>query len=69
MSTGFEIVDYVTQPILERVVREERLGHEHPRKSRDQRSQPARDEGDDADPLNEGEAVNSISSQHIDLRI
>jgi hypothetical protein len=55
----------ISKPILERVTREERLGYEHPKKSRELQPRRVRRSPDD-----KADEVTSVtSSTHIDLRI
>jgi hypothetical protein len=55
----------ISKPILERVTREERLGHEHPKRGRELQSRRTRRSPDD-----QADEVTSVtSSTHIDLRI
>ncbi len=69
MSDDFGLLSLVVSPILERVVREERLGGEQPRKPRNLRSKVVRKTEDSA-PLDSTEgADDSMSSNHLDLRI
>jgi hypothetical protein len=71
MSDGFPVLDSVTAPFLERVVREEPLGREHPRRNRDENAEPHRKAAEDQAQQvpDDGEATDSMSSLHIDLRI
>ncbi len=59
----------ISGTFLEKVARDERLNHDHPRKSRDQRPEKARPNGagnseQDADP-----EESPKPSAHIDLRV
>ena len=65
MADGVELSNLVNSPVLERIVREERLGRDHPRKPRDQGTKPAKENGPEDDNASDA----SVSSQHIDLRI
>ncbi len=71
MPDDFGLLNPVNSPILERVVREERLGRDHPRKQRDRKSERSREDelqtGDASDLSEEKET--SMSSTHIDLRV
>jgi hypothetical protein len=71
MPGGFGTINSVLSPILERVVKEERLGSDHPRKGRDGKSERHRQghlpEGSRSEAPEDATA--SISSTHIDLRI
>ncbi len=71
MPDDFGLLNPVNSPILERVVREERLGRDHPRKQRDRKSERSREDElqtGDASDLSEGKET-SMSSTHIDLRV
>ncbi len=71
MPDDLGVVNPVFSPILERVVREERLGRDHPRKQREKKSERSREDeiqsGDTQDRPEEIET--SMSSTHIDLRV
>ncbi len=69
MPDDFGHLNLVTPTFLERIVRGELLGQEHPRKPRDQAAKSAKNTGADNTPENESDTKASISSQHIDLRI
>jgi hypothetical protein len=71
MPDDFGSVHSILHPILERVGREERLGRDHPRKNREGKSERARADQKTADspPDRPNENVDSMSSNHIDLRI
>ena len=67
MSGGLEIVIPVASPLLERVAKEERVGRDHPRRPRDERSAHG---GKHSEPETNDQAGDSkMSSTHIDLRI
>jgi hypothetical protein len=69
MSDDFGLTNLVVSPFLERVVREERLGGDQPRKQRYSRERLAR-KTEDSPSQDEKEGVDdSMSSNHIDLRI
>lgn len=69
MSDDFGLLNLVVSPILERVVQEERLSGDQPRKQRNLKSKLDRKAGE-GDPLETTEGANdSISSNHIDLRV
>ena len=69
MSDDFGLLNLVASPLLERVGREERLNSDQSRKQRNAKSKPAR-KTEDGIPLDESEgADDSMSSNHIDLRI
>lgn len=68
MSDDFGLVNLVVSPFLE-IAREERLGHDQPRKQRFVRERQA-PKTEDRTPVDETEGVeDSMSSNHIDLRI
>ena len=70
MSDDFGLVNPVTPPLLERIEREEPLKRDQPRKHKDLRSKPGRKNTETVSPTDGNEQVNdSISSNHIDLRI
>jgi hypothetical protein len=71
MPDGFGLFHLVSEPLLERVVKEQRLGRDHPRKSRDGKGTKSREDGSqDADsPADAAESETPMSSSHIDLRI
>jgi len=70
MADGFGLSNLVTSTFLERIVREERLGQDHPRKPRDQGAKPAKEDGNvSAPPDEDKKAEPPMSSQHIDLRV
>ena len=69
MSDDFGLLNLAVSPILERVVQEERLSGDQPRKQRNLKSKLVR-KAEELDPLETTEESNdSISSNHIDLRI
>jgi len=69
MSDDFGLLNPVASPFLERIVAEERLSGDQPRKQRTLKSKPARKESD-SDPADGMQKTDdSMSSQHIDLRI
>jgi len=68
MSDDFGLVNLVATPFLE-IVRDERLGDDRPRKQRYIRGRQAQ-KTEDSTPPDETEGVeDSMSSNHIDLRI
>jgi hypothetical protein len=69
MSDDFGLPNLVVSPFLERVAREERLGSDQPRKQRTIKSKSGRKTEDSASPNETEEANDSMSSNHIDLRI
>ncbi|MBN1571494.1 MAG: hypothetical protein JXA73_26900 [Acidobacteria bacterium] len=69
MSDDFGLLNPVVSPFLERVVREEQLSGDQPRKQRYLRPKSARKTEDSASPDESEEAHDSMSSTHIDLRI
>jgi len=71
MADGFGWLSPIVTPHLERVVRDERLQRELPRKSQEGRSGRHREEPrpPEAEPDSGREAMTSESPTHIDLRI
>jgi hypothetical protein len=69
MSDDFGLLNPVVSPFLERVAREERLGGDQPRKQRTGKPRSAQKTEDSASPDETEGADNSMSSNHIDLRI
>jgi hypothetical protein len=71
MSDGLGLLTPVTAPLLEKVVREERMGRDHPRKRQEQKADSSKEDGGDG--ANSDDAASdtgtSMSSNHIDLRI
>jgi hypothetical protein len=71
MPDGFGLLNPVVAPFLEKIVREEHLGRDHPRKRREGKNWPAKEDEihseESADDTKE--ADNSKSSTHIDLRV
>ena len=67
MSGGLEIVIPVASPLLERVAKEERVGRDHPRRPRDEKSSQG-GKGSQAD-TDDAAGDSKMSSTHIDLRI
>jgi hypothetical protein len=59
----------ISKPILERVAREERLGYEQPRKSREPQARRTRRGPDEESGEKADEVTTPMSSTHIDLRI
>lgn len=69
MSDEFGLLNLVASPILERVVKEDRLSGNPPRRQRTLKSELAK-KTEDSMPPDETEGANdSMSSNHIDLRI
>jgi len=69
MSDDFGLLNLVVSPFLERVGREERLSGDQPRKQKNLKSKPAEKDPDSTAPDTTTKTDDSISSQHIDLRI
>lgn len=71
MPDGFELLHPVSEPLLERVAREQRIARDHPRKRQDGKSERDREAGArDTDPSDDvAESETPMSSNHIDLRI
>ncbi len=68
MSDDFGLVNLVVSPFLE-IAREERLGGDQPRKQRYVRERQAHKTEDRAPVEETEETDDSMSSNHIDLRI
>ena len=69
MADGLGLVNPVLSPILDRIVRDERFGRDHPRKQHDEKSERSRDDQNPtAAPPDTSEETTSMSSTHIDLR-
>ena len=68
MSDDFGLLNLVVSPVLERVGREQQL-KDQPRKQRNIKPILARKTEDSAPPDRSEEAEDSMSSNHIDLRI
>ncbi len=69
MSDDFGLLNLVVSPFLERIGREERLGGDQPRKSKNLKSKPDKKDTDSTSPDASQKTDDSISAQHIDLRI
>jgi hypothetical protein len=69
MSDDFGLLNLVVSPFLERVGREEKLSGDQPRKQKYLKSKPAPKDTDSDAPETTPKTDDSISSQHIDLRI
>jgi hypothetical protein len=71
MADGFGWISPVPSPHLERIVREERLQRDLPRKQQDARQGRTREEPHrkDPEPASAEDPMTSVSSTHIDLRI
>jgi hypothetical protein len=69
MSDGFGLLNPIVSTFLERVVREERLGGDQPRKQRPPKPRTAQKEPDSTPSEDTQQTDDSTSSQHIDLRI
>jgi hypothetical protein len=68
MSDDFGLLNLVVSPFLERVGREEQL-NDQPRKQRNAKQALAQKAKDSIPPDGSEEAEDSMSSNHIDLRI
>jgi hypothetical protein len=69
MPDGFGLLNLAVSPFLERVSREERVGGDHPQKPRNPKPAPVR-KNDSSNPLEEsGNSEESVSPEHIDLRV
>jgi hypothetical protein len=69
MSDDFGLLNLVVSPFLERVTREERLTGDQPRKPRTLKPKQAKKEPDSTPSEGSQQADESMSPQHIDLRI
>ena len=69
MSDDFGLLNLVVSPFLERVGREERLSGDQPRKPKNLKSKPAKKDAEGELSETTQKTDDSISSQHIDLRI
>ncbi len=69
MSDDFGLLNLAVSPFLERVSREERVGGDHPQKPRNLKSGPARKEDSSKPPEESGNSEETISPEHIDLRV
>ena len=71
MHDGFGLVNPVTATHLERIVRDERLGRDHPRRNSDERPKPANSAAgrNDEPPEPTSDLDSAASETHIDLRI
>jgi hypothetical protein len=69
MSDDFGLLNLVVSPYLERVGREERLGGDQPRRPKNPKSKPDQKDTDSTSTDTTQKTDDSISSQHIDLRI
>ena len=68
MSDDFGLINLVVSPFLERIGREERLGDQL-RKPKNLKAKPVEKKQDSAPPEGDQNENDSMSSQHIDLRI
>jgi len=68
MSDDFGLLNLVVSPFLERIGREERLGDQL-RKPKNLKLKPAEKKQDNTPPEGDQNDDDSVSSQHIDLRI
>jgi hypothetical protein len=69
MSDDFGLLNLVVSPFLERVAKDVRLGNDQPRKQRNLKSRVVLKTEDSTAPDIKEEADDSMSSNHIDLRI
>lgn len=69
MSDDFGLVNPVVSPFLEKIVREERLIGDQPRKPRTLKPKLAKKDQDSEPSDDTQQTDDSTSSQHIDLRI
>ncbi len=69
MSDDFGLLNPVVSPFLERIGREERLSGDQPRKAKNLKSKSAKKDPDSTPSDGVQKTDDSLSSQHIDLRI
>jgi hypothetical protein len=69
MQDDFGLINVMIPPFLERVSKEERLKENRQRKPRDASAKSHKAENDREESGETEDAGNSMSSQHIDLRI
>jgi hypothetical protein len=71
MPDGSGLFHLVTEPFLERVAKDQRIGRDHPRKRGDEKGEKSPEAGArEADsPVDAGDSETPMSSSHIDLRI
>ena len=69
MSDDFGLANLVGSPLVGRIVREERLSEEQPRKPRHLKTKKALKNPDSESSDEPQKDENSVSSKHIDLRI
>ena len=69
MSDDFGLLNLDVSPFLERVNREQRVGGDHPQKPRNVKSKPTRKDDPGKPPEEAGNSEESISPEHIDLRV
>jgi hypothetical protein len=69
MSNDFGLFNLAGSPFLERIVREERLNEEQPRKSRYAKTGKAKKKNNSNEPDESQNNKNSLTSRHIDLRV
>jgi len=69
MADDFGLLNLPVSPFLERVSREERVGGDNPQRPRNPKPTPVRKD-ESSKPLDEtGNSEESISPEHIDLRV
>ena len=69
MSDDFGHINLISEPFLERIVREERLGGDKQQRQRYFRPKPIKKDSSNTPADDIEKTDDSTSSQHIDLRI
>jgi hypothetical protein len=69
MSDDFGLLNLIVSPVLERIVREERLAGDQPRRTKLLKPRKAHEEPDSTPSEDTQQTDDSASSKHIDLRI
>jgi hypothetical protein len=69
MSDDFGLLNLASSPFLERIVREDRLNGDQPRRTRYQKPKSARKDPESPPSEDDPKTDDSTSSLHIDLRI
>ena len=69
MSNDVGLINLVIPPVLNRIGRDERLDGDQPQNQKNRKWKHAKKDADSSPPNETQEADDSISPQHIDLRI
>jgi hypothetical protein len=69
MSDDFGLTNLIIPPVLNRIGREERLDGDQSQNPKNRKWKHAKKDADSSPPTETQEADDSISPQHIDLRI